>query len=72
MADVSSCGCAAADQAMKNWVPYAAWAVMWVAASAVIGFAIYWTHSASPLWALLIPGSISLSKSKGDADPELE
>jgi len=39
---------------------YVGWAVMWVACCALIGFAVYWTHSAVPMWALLIPGGIEL------------
>ena len=39
------------------WIAYA---VMWASTSGAIGFAVYFTGSAMPLWALLIPASISI------------
>lgn len=41
-------------------IAYTAYAIMWVAASAAILGAVYITHSAWCLWALLIPATVSL------------
>jgi hypothetical protein len=46
---------------MNNWkgLAWLSWALMSCGFFALIGFAVYWTNSAWPLWALLLyPGGL--------------
>jgi hypothetical protein len=46
------------------WIAYAA---AWLSTGTAVSFGIYYTHSASCLWALMIPAALSLMNRHGDA-----
>jgi len=49
---------------MADEMAYLAYGLAWVATSAGVCLAIYFTHSLWPLFAFIFPGSISLTKSE--------
>ena len=49
---------------MLTVMAYIGWGMMWVAVSVAVIFAVYWTHTAMPLWAFVIPATIELRPAK--------
>ena len=48
---------------MNKWA-YIAYGMAWIATAFAVAVGIYYTKNASCLWAMLIPGFISLTSSK--------
>jgi len=55
---------------MEAKMAWLAWGLMWVGVSAAVGLAVYITGSGMPLWAFLIPGSISFKTSPDKASAD--
>jgi hypothetical protein len=51
------------------WVAYA---MVWLSTSIAVSVAIYFTHSAMPLWAMLIPTIIDISTDEKRKDESEE
>jgi hypothetical protein len=53
---------------MKTALPYIAYAIVWIAVAAAVGYALYVTKDARCLWAFLIPGMINIKQGKNEEE----